>query len=280
MRTFLKESLTTIFLLFILTPAIKAQTNVSGGIYTNTTWTLAGSPYIVIDTVVVFPGVTLTIDPGVVVKFANSKRLEIRQASLIAIGTAVDSITFTSNSSSPTPGIWERIYFNQGNVSQLEYCNFLYATNAIWGGGTLAVRNSKFQYNLVGLGYIYYSVITVDSCEFRNNDYGLSWATGGVRMSNSRITNNQYGIYHIENSSYKHCIIDSNSVVGVNTSQRDTVVDCVIRYNGIGLENPSSGGGTPSFISRNIIENNTTGFKLMYLYDDIYCNKICNNTSY
>src|SRR5258705_5599651 len=117
MRTFLKESLTTIFLLFILTPAIKAQTNVSGGIYTNTTWTLAGSPYIVVDTVVVFPGVTLTIDPGVVVKFNNNKRLEIRQSSLIAIGTITDSITFTSNAGSPTPGIWSRIYFNQSHVT-------------------------------------------------------------------------------------------------------------------------------------------------------------------
>jgi len=44
------------------------QTNVSGGIYTNTTWTLTNSPYIVVDTVVVFPGVTLTIQSGVIVK--------------------------------------------------------------------------------------------------------------------------------------------------------------------------------------------------------------------
>src|SRR5438105_3566521 len=70
----------------VLSFAAKSQTNVSGGIYTNTTWTLANSPYIIIDTVVVFPGVTLTIEPGIVVKFANNKRLEIRQASLIAVG--------------------------------------------------------------------------------------------------------------------------------------------------------------------------------------------------
>src|SRR5947207_499617 len=100
-----------------------AQTNVSGGIYANTTWTLAGSPYIVVDTVVVFPGDTLTIQPGVTVKFANNKWLEIRQGVLIAIGTVVDSITFTSNSGTPTPGIWGTVSLNGGHA-YYNYCNF------------------------------------------------------------------------------------------------------------------------------------------------------------
>src|SRR5438552_11050984 len=89
-----------------------AQTNVSGGIYTDTTWTLANSPYIVVDTVVVFPGVTLTIQPGVTVKFADHKRIEIRQANLISEGTITDSITYTSNNATPTPGIYRGLYFN------------------------------------------------------------------------------------------------------------------------------------------------------------------------
>ena len=48
--------------------SIYAQTNVSGGIFSNTTWTKANSPYIMTGPVVVFPNVTLTIEPGVVVK--------------------------------------------------------------------------------------------------------------------------------------------------------------------------------------------------------------------
>ena len=39
-----------------------AQTNVSGGIFSNTTWSLANSPYIMTGPVVVFPNVTLTIE--------------------------------------------------------------------------------------------------------------------------------------------------------------------------------------------------------------------------
>src|SRR5437773_10115670 len=97
-RIFSGKKLYTLFSFLSLAAFANAQTNVSGGIYANTTWTFANSPYIVVDTVVVFPGVTLTIDPGVVVKFDNNKRLDIRQASLIANGTITDSITFTSNS--------------------------------------------------------------------------------------------------------------------------------------------------------------------------------------
>src|SRR3954463_16410922 len=88
------------FTLFLLNK-VNAQTNVSGGIYSNTTWTKANSPYIVTDTVVVFPGVTLTIEAGVTVKFADSIRIECRQANMVAVGNDADSITFTSNSSSP-----------------------------------------------------------------------------------------------------------------------------------------------------------------------------------
>ena len=108
--------------------SIIAQTNVSGGIFSNTTWTLANSPYIVIDTVVVFPGVILTIEPGVLVKFKTDKLLEIRQGQLLAIGTATDSITFTSDSTLPFPGVWAQIHIRGGPmISQFSYCNIFYA---------------------------------------------------------------------------------------------------------------------------------------------------------
>ena len=69
MKKITNVALTASFLFLVFCFSATAQTNVSGGIYANTTWTLANSPYIVTDTVVVFPGVTLTIQPGVTVKF-------------------------------------------------------------------------------------------------------------------------------------------------------------------------------------------------------------------
>ena len=56
-----------LFILF-LGQNIQAQTSVSGGIYANTTWTLANSPYLMTGNTVVFPGVTLNIEPGVEVR--------------------------------------------------------------------------------------------------------------------------------------------------------------------------------------------------------------------
>src|SRR5437879_966048 len=52
-------------------PALEGQTNVSAGtITTDTTWDVSGSPFIVAcGGVTVAAGVTLTIAPGVVVKF-------------------------------------------------------------------------------------------------------------------------------------------------------------------------------------------------------------------
>ncbi|MEO8088479.1 MAG: hypothetical protein ABI763_16790 [Bacteroidota bacterium] len=71
----------------------------------------------VIDTVVVFPGVTLTIDAGVVVKFDDDMMLEIREANLIAEGTVTDSISFTSNSINPGSGSWRKILLHNSNTS-------------------------------------------------------------------------------------------------------------------------------------------------------------------
>ncbi len=64
-KTFLVLSFT---LLVLAHGKIVAQTNVSGIISTNTTWTLAGSPYIMTGGILVSSGVTLTIEAGVTIQ--------------------------------------------------------------------------------------------------------------------------------------------------------------------------------------------------------------------
>jgi len=53
---------------------------VSGAIRTNTTWTKAGSPYVVTGSVTVYgdttTGVTLTIEPGVEVRFKRTSQYD------------------------------------------------------------------------------------------------------------------------------------------------------------------------------------------------------------
>jgi hypothetical protein len=48
-----------------LQTGLPAETIISSDIKTNTTWTKSGSPYQVQTIVTVYPGVTLTIEPGV-----------------------------------------------------------------------------------------------------------------------------------------------------------------------------------------------------------------------
>lgn len=45
--------------------AAMAQTNVAGTIPADTTWSRAGSPYVLVDNVTIAAGARLTIDPGV-----------------------------------------------------------------------------------------------------------------------------------------------------------------------------------------------------------------------
>lgn len=302
-----------------------AQTNVSGGIYSNTTWTKAKSPYIVTDTIVVFPGVILTIQPGVTVKFTDNKRLEIRQAKLIAIGTSTDSITFTSNAASPTIGIWGEILINSGtDTSVFNYCNFRYANYGIYfdADKTLIIKNSNFKNNNDGLycGYIKGSADAfIDStsfiynlnygiagsisgiinyCNISNNKVGLSadWiviiknctiksnqtgiSASGALIYTCNITYNQTGISSLIGT-IQDCIISYNIIQGI-FGVGDSVINCEIKYNGIGFHDWDWAGAGTNVITKSVIENNAIGIKIESLSgtSNVYCNKICNNTTY
>ena len=62
--------------------------NVSG------TWTLDNSPYIVGQDITIARDHTLTIVPGVIVKFTGHYKLDVR-GTLLAVGTETDTIVFT-----------------------------------------------------------------------------------------------------------------------------------------------------------------------------------------
>jgi len=99
---------------------------VSGEITADTTWTIANSPYIILDNVSVINGVTLMIEPGVVVEFKDTTSLTIN-GTLIAEGTQTNMITFTSNNTNPQPGDWEWINFIEAHDdSTISYCRIEY----------------------------------------------------------------------------------------------------------------------------------------------------------
>jgi hypothetical protein len=250
MKTSTKKILTTVILITVISFAVNAQTHVSGGIWTNTTWTLVNSPYIVDSSVVVLPGYILTIEPGVLVKFENGSRLEIRQAELIAIGTATDSITFTSNSGSPTPGIYVGIVLNGGTMySQIGYCNFYYAHDGIGGNGlATTIEHCKAMYNYDGIS----GLGNLDSSEFKYNTHWAAWGFDSV--ANCYFSNNNGGMFqcfHINN-----CIVDSSSDFGINMNN-GPITNSFIRYGNIGIT-----GGNPVTINNCTITNNQRGIEI------------------
>ena len=94
-----------------VTPAVL----VSGAVSATTTWTLAGSPYVVTADVVVDEGVSLTIEPGVEVRFDSSTTLVVN-GQLIARGTSSTKVKFTSNAGTPAKGDWGYVKFTDTSV--------------------------------------------------------------------------------------------------------------------------------------------------------------------
>lgn len=262
---------------------IFASTPVSGGIYSSITWTKANSPYIVTGTIVVFPGVTLTIQPGVTIEFNNGIMMELRQAQLIAVGNASDSIIFKSSSTSPTKGIYSGIYIDGGSMSsQFSYCGFSYADSALIStstgslvfkncnfnnnnngtGGTpdtLIIENCNFNNNNGGAGGGYNTIGIVNNCNFFNNvDGGLSFGNSPstyASIKNCNFSNNGLGLGAGGGEEYDTCIhcVFTNNQVGM--SMYSTLVDnCYFEHNQIGINGNTNGGNR---VRNTTIDSNT-----------------------
>ena len=100
------------FLCFVmLVPGVLfAQTEVQGDV--SGVWNIEGSPYIVLDSLIILEGEQLTIEPGVSVRFERriDRTLFYILGTLIAIGTEEDSIFFTSNADNPIAWDWSALF--------------------------------------------------------------------------------------------------------------------------------------------------------------------------
>ncbi len=244
---------------------IFTATSVTGYINTDTTWTASNSPYVVSGNVVVSSGVTLTIEPGVTVKFDIGKSLQVDGA-LIAKGSSAERITFTKNGSDN----WGYILFNDSSKdaqfdatsgsytsgSTLEYCIIEYAGGvSVSNNGAVRVDNAH--------PFINYCTINTNSVP------GIyAWnISGTLKITNSSSTNNTGNGIYISSSSSGKITISNN-----------TVTNNIASSNGGGIY---CNGGTKT-ISNNTVSNNKASSTSTIYGGGIYCrdgtNAISGNT--
>jgi len=202
-----------------------SMTVIGGGIIGgNITWAANGSPYIVTEDLLIDEDATLTIEPGVEVRFAGNYSIYVsNNAILMALGTKNKPVIFTSNGTS-YPGAWGGIQ-PHGDTAVIYFkdCKIMYASKAIGNEEYLSEH-----YN-----------ITIINCELTFNDYGMKvyqtqYAT--ITVVNSTIKSNNVGIYLHPHGEVKiiGCEIVSNNI-GIYSSgvtiQSLMIVNNTIMYN-------------------------------------------------
>ncbi len=162
-------------------PAIEPQaisTPITQNIIIDTIWTLAASPYVVANNINVSPGVTLTIDPGVQVRFAQSAGLRVL-GTLTAVGTAEKPIFFTGTTAQK--GWWDNISVEGTLAAPNTGSVFDYVTIE-YGGGVSYYANLYLSYASVSVSH---SIIRESARD------GLYTYGGGVtRLSHTTLANN------------------------------------------------------------------------------------------
>lgn len=261
----MKKTITLILCLLFASISSFATIVPAGTITTNTTWTKAGSPYVITGEVVFDINTTLSIDPGVIVRFDSNCTIAVK-GKLKMEGTATDSIIIISNK----PGItiadayqgttYYGFSFRESNpadTSYIAYCSFSMGSCGIWAGTNAShinVSNSTFSDCMWGIN-ISGGNIHVDNCHFNRCRYAINSFTGSYRVTNSSFAGGNYGIW-VDNWN-----IDNYCANSVFLDNGVAIVRCTYVLNNIIIGSKVYGVETCTFVFNNQIWFNNIGIE-------------------
>jgi len=228
----LKKYLFVLFILLSISPLAPAfaDTLVSGRIDTDTTWTLADSPYVVTSTIQIYgtpsETVTLTIEPGVEVRFDSSRGLQIgsgaNRGALVAQGTALAPIIFTRNTAT---GNWGSLNFQDGtddSTTLLEHVQMQYSRTLYFYSASPTLRDCSILDVAGGVTVSAASPILENVTLSVNNTYGIYLTgTSAPQISGGSLINTSstgYGVFGYGSpsiSDYSVSIIDTPGKYGL-----------------------------------------------------------------
>jgi len=131
-------------LMLAILPAALAL-DVEGTLIEDTVWRLEDSPIIVTGDVRLDTGVTLTIEPGVQVRFDGLYQISIG-GKMLAIGTPANRIVITSNRVVPGVFDWRAIRFEPNSVGAIVNDDDKYVSGSV-------IRNCEISYGGPVQGY-------------------------------------------------------------------------------------------------------------------------------
>ncbi len=271
----MKKQLAISIILFIIfvsscsmvlkTPAVVHATYVEGTITKDTIWTLIDSPFILSNDTTIDSTATLTIEPGVQVRFGANFSIIVNGA-IVANGTEERKILFTTND--PLQQYpWQTIQVNGSQPSLFINCIVEGALNGTTlEGGIADIEKCTFRSNVENGIAVHNGILLLQDSDVSNNTGNGITVGGGdqVNIQKNKISTNKDGIV-LSGQPPGTISIVQNEIS--NNTEAGLSVEALTFANTIITENTVTSNGygftvttdASTYFTRNYVSNNTVG---------------------
>jgi parallel beta-helix repeat protein len=206
------------------------------------TWPHLDIPYALAGDVSVFNpalGDTLALEPGVTLAFDDDVQLQIGRdgyaGTLLAIGLADSTITFTSSADTAAPGDWADIFCDSLGTAKLHHCLVEYGGGSSHGADIYAASGSILE-------------LVHCTVQHSSGDGIACWGSDSVRVTGCLITGNQIGLHCYGSEpvvNYNH--IAGNAIYGATNDSDELTVEATGNWWGHPTGPQDTSPGPPSY---------------------------------